>query len=229
VFVLNRLALAQGLHAPFVTTSALVIFGLASGLHASGFLAVYLAGLVVGNTNGYSDIFFFSDNGIYANMFITPGFGYRLLSDTAPTALLRIARTGSTMSLQYDVGGGFQTLHSATHPNLADPMSVSVFLVNEFGDSGYHSAWFKNLDIVADQLLFPRQFVVTIKPASSAAVSLSWPSLANRHYQVEYRSSLTPNTWTDIGPQFPGTGGTVSLTNGINGQSEGYFRVREFP
>jgi cell volume regulation protein A len=49
VFVLNRLALAQGLHAPFVTTGALVIFGLASSLHASGFLAVYLAGLVVGN------------------------------------------------------------------------------------------------------------------------------------------------------------------------------------
>src|SRR6266545_4477597 len=30
VVVLNRLALAQGLHAPFVATSALVIFGLAS-------------------------------------------------------------------------------------------------------------------------------------------------------------------------------------------------------
>src|SRR6516225_2606250 len=42
VVVLNRLGLAQGLHAPFVTTSALVIFGLASALHASGFLAVYL-------------------------------------------------------------------------------------------------------------------------------------------------------------------------------------------
>ena len=49
VFVLNRLGLAQGLHAPFVTVSALVVFGLASVLHASGFLAVYLAGLVVGN------------------------------------------------------------------------------------------------------------------------------------------------------------------------------------
>ena len=49
VVVLNRLTLAQGLHAPFVTTSALVIFGLASVVHASGFLAVYLAGLVVGN------------------------------------------------------------------------------------------------------------------------------------------------------------------------------------
>src|SRR5947207_3623823 len=49
VVVLNRLTLAQGLHAPFVTTSPLVLFGLSSAVHASGFLAVYLAGLVVGN------------------------------------------------------------------------------------------------------------------------------------------------------------------------------------
>src|SRR6202790_3908894 len=49
VLALNRLDLAQGLHAPFVATSALVIFGLASFVNASGFLAVYLAGLVVGN------------------------------------------------------------------------------------------------------------------------------------------------------------------------------------
>src|SRR5215475_1367590 len=41
VLVLNRLSLPQGLHAPFVTTSALVIFGVASVSHASGFLAVY--------------------------------------------------------------------------------------------------------------------------------------------------------------------------------------------
>src|SRR6266550_4600016 len=63
VFVLNRLALAQGLHAPFVTTSALVIFGLASSVHASGFLAVYLAGLVVGNrpTRAHNTVVVFLD------------------------------------------------------------------------------------------------------------------------------------------------------------------------
>src|SRR6478736_4802309 len=49
-FVINRLTLAQGLHAPFVAVSALVIFAFANILHSSGFLAVYLAGLVVGNT-----------------------------------------------------------------------------------------------------------------------------------------------------------------------------------
>jgi cell volume regulation protein A len=63
VFVLNRLALAQGLHAPFVAVSALVIFGLASALHASGFLAVYLAGLVVGNrpTRAHNTVVVFLD------------------------------------------------------------------------------------------------------------------------------------------------------------------------
>jgi potassium/hydrogen antiporter len=63
VVVLNRLALPQGLHAPFVTTSALVIFGLASALHASGFLAVYLAGLVVGNrpTRAHNTVVVFLD------------------------------------------------------------------------------------------------------------------------------------------------------------------------
>ncbi|HKS85565.1 MAG TPA: potassium/proton antiporter [Pseudolabrys sp.] len=47
--VLNRLTLPQGLHAPFVAVSALVVFAFANAAHTSGFLAVYLAGLVVGN------------------------------------------------------------------------------------------------------------------------------------------------------------------------------------
>ena len=47
--VLNKLDLPQGLHAPFVAVAALVVFAFGNALHASGFLAVYLAGLVVGN------------------------------------------------------------------------------------------------------------------------------------------------------------------------------------
>ena len=49
VLVLNRLGLSQGLHALFVATAAVVIFALSEAMHASGFLAVYLAGLTVGN------------------------------------------------------------------------------------------------------------------------------------------------------------------------------------
>jgi cell volume regulation protein A len=63
VLVLNHLGLPQGLHAPFVTTSALVVFGLTSALHGSGFLAVYLAGLVVGNraTRAHNTVIVFLD------------------------------------------------------------------------------------------------------------------------------------------------------------------------
>jgi len=61
--VLNRLVLAQGLHAPFVAVSALVIFAFANAVHASGFLAVYLAGLVVGNkqTRAHNSVVVFLD------------------------------------------------------------------------------------------------------------------------------------------------------------------------
>jgi len=47
--VLNRIDLPQGLHAPFVAVSALIVFAFANAVHSSGFLAVYLAGLVMGN------------------------------------------------------------------------------------------------------------------------------------------------------------------------------------
>jgi cell volume regulation protein A len=63
VRALNRLSLPQGLHAPFVTMAALVIFGIAAVMHASGFLAVYLAGLLVGNrpTRAHNTVVVFLD------------------------------------------------------------------------------------------------------------------------------------------------------------------------
>ena len=63
VLALNRVALPQGLHAPFVTTAALVIFGGAQLAHASGFLAVYLAGIIIGNrpTRAHNSVVTFLD------------------------------------------------------------------------------------------------------------------------------------------------------------------------
>jgi len=63
VLVLNRLALPQGLHAPFVTTGAVVVFGFAEAIHSSGFLAAYVAGLVVGNrpTRAHNTVVVFLD------------------------------------------------------------------------------------------------------------------------------------------------------------------------
>ncbi|MBV9560031.1 MAG: potassium/proton antiporter [Bradyrhizobium sp.] len=63
VLALNRVALPQGLHAPFVGTTALVVFGAAQIAHASGFLAVYIAGIIVGNqpTRAHNSVVTFLD------------------------------------------------------------------------------------------------------------------------------------------------------------------------
>src|SRR5262245_7786425 len=63
VWALNRLSLAQGLHAPFVATSVLVVFALSEVIDASGFLAVYVAGLIVGNrpTRAHNNVIVFFD------------------------------------------------------------------------------------------------------------------------------------------------------------------------
>jgi len=63
VWALNRLGLPQGLHAPFVATGALIVFGVTQGLHGSGYLAAYLAGLIVGNrpTRAHNTVVVFLD------------------------------------------------------------------------------------------------------------------------------------------------------------------------
>lgn len=63
VLGLNRIVLPQGLHAPFVATAAVVIFGIAQSVHSSGFLAVYLAGIVIGNrpTRAHNSVVVFLD------------------------------------------------------------------------------------------------------------------------------------------------------------------------
>ncbi|TAL01097.1 MAG: potassium/proton antiporter [Rhodospirillaceae bacterium] len=48
-WALNRMALPSGLHPLLVIATAVVIYALTAILHGSGFLAVYLAGLILGN------------------------------------------------------------------------------------------------------------------------------------------------------------------------------------
>src|SRR4051812_49437798 len=59
----HRRGLPPGPPAPFFTTAALVIFGAAQIAHASGFLAVYLAGIIIGNrpTRAHNSVVTFLD------------------------------------------------------------------------------------------------------------------------------------------------------------------------
>jgi cell volume regulation protein A len=99
VLALNRMALPQGLHAPFVTTAALVIFGVAQIAHASGFLAVYLAGIVIGNrpTRAHNSVVTFLDAATWLAqivMFVLLGLlvsPHRLLSSIGAAIIVAFA------------------------------------------------------------------------------------------------------------------------------------------
>ncbi len=60
---LNRLTLPSGLHPLFVVACAVMIYGIASVFDGSGFLAVYIAGLVIGNrpVRAFASILSFHD------------------------------------------------------------------------------------------------------------------------------------------------------------------------
>ncbi len=104
-WVLNRADLPSGLQPVFVTTAAILIFGLASVAGGSGFLAIYLAGLVVGNRpiRGFAGVTSFHDAATWLaqivmflllGLLVTPS---RLLAHAGPAlgialALMLVAR-----------------------------------------------------------------------------------------------------------------------------------------
>jgi hypothetical protein len=46
-------------------------------------------------------------------------------------------------------------------------------------------------------------------------VRICWDTITNRMYQPQYRSELTAGAWVDLGPQVPGTGGAVCVTDPV--------------
>jgi potassium/hydrogen antiporter len=98
VVALNRMALPQGLHAPFVATAALVIFGVSQISHASGFLAVYLAGIIIGNrpTRAHNSVVTFLDAATWLAqivMFVLLGLlasPQRLLDSVGPSVIVAL-------------------------------------------------------------------------------------------------------------------------------------------
>ncbi len=60
-------------------------------------------------------------------------------------------------------------------------------------------------------------------------VRVCWDSETNALYQVQYRSDLTTNLWTDLGEALPGTGTTMCILDAVLGEERRYYRVVETP
>jgi len=85
---------------------------------------------------------------------------------------------------------------------------------------------------------WPTQFqhtnvVAVLMPVAAIRVSeveVCWNSVSNRNYQVQYRSTLTTNVWTDLGSPVAGNGSSNCITDQVPlGRPERYYRVMTLP
>jgi hypothetical protein len=115
-------------------------------------------------------VFFIGTGGINANIFVSPGFGSGTTSNSSLVAEFRIRRVGNTIFEEFDTGGGFVTLHSATGASLGSPAQIEIFLIEEFGVAGPHQAVFDNLQITAD--VFSENFIPPAQPVAAPSALL---------------------------------------------------------
>jgi hypothetical protein len=75
--------------------------------------------------------------------------------------------------------------------------------------------------------------VAVLMPEASIRISeveVCWTSVSNQNYQVQYRSTLTTNAWTNLGSPVAGTNSTTCITDKVAlGQPQRFYRVVTVP
>lgn len=119
--------------------------------------------------SGFADVWSYNGDRMVGNIFVPspPGFGTSVIFTSSPSFTLNIERSGNTLSLSFDGGGGMQLLRSATDPILSGPVNIQFFLEQETGNTSAHHASFDNLVIAANAFQPP------IPEPSTSALLLS--------------------------------------------------------
>ena len=78
---------------------------------------------------------------------------------------------------------------------------------------------------VSGTLTVLAQPALTGMKADATDYALTFPTLLGQMYQVEYKTNLTDAVWMPLGNPFPGTGGSLSVTNDSS-VSPCYFRLQ---
>jgi len=75
------------------------------------------------------------------------------------------------------------------------------------------------------RLVQPPRPLITVITESGGIVALTWTSLTDGIYRVEYKPSLAATNWTALIPDVTATGSTASLTDGPGTDAERYYRI----
>ena len=68
---------------------------------------------------------------------------------------------------------------------------------------------------------------VTIITHGAGNVSLSFPTITGKSYQVQYKDNLNAPTWTNLGPGFTaGPGNATTINDNIGANPHRFYRIQ---
>ena len=91
----------------------------------------------------------------------------------------------------------------------------------------------------SQNLLGTAQILITVAPAVVATpapvilsigvtnnmAAITWSSVTNKSYRLQYVSTLTSTNWTDVSPDVAATGSNAIQTNSLVGASQRFYRI----
>jgi hypothetical protein len=70
-------------------------------------------------------------------------------------------------------------------------------------------------------------FVITSIITSNEVATVTWNSVSNETYVLQYKDSLTDTNWTDVLPSVQATGSSASMTNFVGATPQRFYRVKQ--
>jgi hypothetical protein len=78
-------------------------------------------------------------------------------------------------------------------------------------------------------VIAPEPIVLSLNVASPGEVIVSWNSVSNLTYRLQYKDDLSAATWTDLLPDITATGVTSSATNSVGSQPQRFYQIHTVP
>jgi hypothetical protein len=103
-----------------------------------------------------------------------------------------------------------------------NPGPASAFPTNACYDANY---W---VDIVfaSEAAPAPAPFAITSITVSDELAIITWESVSNRNYRLQYKNEITNPVWIEVPEDVVATGPSCTLTNATGGATHRFYRVK---
>jgi subtilase family serine protease len=194
-------------------------------------------------TNGLPDVVITSVSWTPANVLVGSNMVFRVTvrnQGSAPTP------SGVTLGVGFNMDGAGTVSWSSGYSS-ALAANASVLLTADGGPSGVNYwtatagphtvvATVDDVNRIAESIednnatnvsffvTYPRPKITAISVTNGNAI-LTWGTVVGGHYQAQFKNDLSQANWNDLGNSIAASGSSLSVTNGVSGAGQTYYRV----